>query len=96
MSDTEQQEVKPENQHISLKIQGAGFPELVIKVKRTTKLSKMMNAYCDRAGKNMNEIRFMHDGNKLAAHQVVGDLELDDDENEAVIDVAQEAVGGSC
>lgn len=30
------------------------------RVKRTTKLSKMMNAYCDRAGKSLNEVRFMY------------------------------------
>ncbi|GAA6036341.1 hypothetical protein JCM8097_001675 [Rhodosporidiobolus ruineniae] len=92
MSDQEQQEVKPEAQHISLKIQGPGFPELVIKVKKTTKLSKMMSAYCDRAGKQPNEVRFMYDGNRLQGHQLVEDLELDEDETEVVIDVAQEAV----
>ncbi|GAA5868381.1 hypothetical protein JCM8547_002172 [Rhodosporidiobolus lusitaniae] len=95
-ADHEQQEVKPEAQHVSLKIQGHGFPELVIKVKRTTKLSKMMTAYCDRAGKQLTEVRFMHDGTKLSATQTVEDLELDDDEQEAIIDVASEAVGGSC
>ncbi|POY75873.1 hypothetical protein BMF94_0955 [Rhodotorula taiwanensis] len=98
MSDNggEQQEVKPENQHVALKLQGQGFPELVIKVKRTTKLSKMMQAYCDRAGKSMGEIRFMHDGNKLVPEATVNDLDLDDvDEGEEVIiDVAQEAIGG--
>lgn len=31
----EQPEVKPENQHVALKLQGPGFPELVIKVKRS-------------------------------------------------------------
>ncbi|BGP19433.1 hypothetical protein JCM10213_000670 [Rhodosporidiobolus nylandii] len=88
-------EVKPEAQHISLKIQGQGFPELVIKVKKTTKLSKMMSAYCERAGKQMTEVRFMHDGNRLAGHETVESLDLEDDEEEAIIDVAQEAVGGS-
>ncbi|GAA5929969.1 hypothetical protein JCM21900_004770 [Sporobolomyces salmonicolor] len=97
MSDREQEqpEVKPESSHVSLKIQGSGFPDLVIKVKKTTKLQKMMTAYCDRAGKSINEVRFMHDGAKLHAHQTVADLDLDEDEDEAVIDVAQEAVGGS-
>ncbi|GEM10867.1 small ubiquitin-related modifier [Rhodotorula toruloides] len=101
MSDQEQErtEVKPESQHIALKIQGSGFPELVIKVKRTTKLSKMMNAYCDRAGKSLSEVRFMFEGDKLRPEMLVQDLDFDDDdfseENPLVIDVAQEAVGGS-
>ncbi|GJN93106.1 hypothetical protein Rhopal_006151-T1 [Rhodotorula paludigena] len=92
-------EVKAEGapQHISLKISGSGFPDLVIKVKRTTKLSKMMSAYCQRAGKQLNEVRFMYEGQRLNADQVVNDLDLDDieEDEEVQIDVAQEAVGGS-
>ncbi|BGP57689.1 hypothetical protein JCM8202_005472 [Rhodotorula sphaerocarpa] len=93
----EQPEVKPENQHVALKLQGPGFPELVIKVKRTTKLSKMMNAYCDRAGKSLSEVRFMYEGTRLQPDQLVSDLDIEDLEadDEVVIDVAQEAVGGS-
>ncbi|GAA5939133.1 SUMO family protein SMT3 [Sporobolomyces koalae] len=95
---SEQPEVKPEGQqtHISLKIQGSGFPELVIKVKKTTRLEKMMNAYCQRAGKDMSEVRFMVDGVKLTKEQLVSDLDIDEDDEEITIDVAQEAVGGSC
>ncbi|GAA5886304.1 hypothetical protein JCM6882_001597 [Rhodosporidiobolus microsporus] len=97
MSDNENQEVKPEGpQHVSLKIKGPGFPELVIKVKKTTKLSKMMTAYCERAGKTQGEVRFMYDGSKLQGHMTVSDLDIDEDEGEEVqIDVTQEAVGGS-
>ncbi|GAA6064584.1 hypothetical protein JCM10212_006468 [Sporobolomyces blumeae] len=120
---SEQPEVKPEQQHVALKvriplslhstaakdgaptvssaandreqIQGSGFPELVIKVKKTTRLEKMMNAYCQRAGKDLSEVRFMYDGTKLAPTQTVSELDFDDDDDEIIIDVAQEAVGGS-
>ncbi|KAI5478595.1 small ubiquitin-related modifier [Pseudohyphozyma bogoriensis] len=85
-------DAKPE--HISLKIQGSGFPDLMIKVKKTTKLSKMMSAYCDRAGKQLNEVRFMFDGQKILGSQTVGDLDIDDDEDEVMIEVTSEAVGG--
>ncbi|KWU44503.1 hypothetical protein RHOSPDRAFT_25622 [Rhodotorula sp. JG-1b] len=100
MSDNggENNEVKPEGpQHVALKLQGSGFPELVIKVKRTTKLSKMMNAYCDRAGKSLNEVRFMYEGDRLKGDMLVSDLDIDDvdADEEVVIDVAQEAVGGA-
>ncbi|GAA5948446.1 hypothetical protein JCM3765_001423 [Sporobolomyces pararoseus] len=90
-------EVKPEGQatHISLKIQGSGFPELVIKVKKTTRLEKMMNAYCQRAGKDLSEVRFMVDGVKLTPNQLVSDLDIDEDDEEITIDVTQEAVGGA-
>ncbi|KAL8283783.1 hypothetical protein RQP46_005215 [Phenoliferia psychrophenolica] len=66
----------------------------MIKVKKTTKLSKMMAAYCDRAGKDLKEVRFMYDGNKIQPSDTVGDLDIDDDDEEVQIDVASEAVGG--
>ncbi|GAA5828343.1 hypothetical protein JCM5353_004800 [Sporobolomyces roseus] len=95
---SEQPEVKPEgasNSHVSLKIQGSGFPELVIKVKKTTRLEKMMNAYCQRAGKDLSEVRFMVDGTKLTPNMLVSELDVDEDDDEITIDVAQEAVGGA-
>ncbi|KAK4057390.1 SUMO protein smt3 [Microbotryomycetes sp. JL221] len=88
-------DVKPQSEHVSLRIQGTGFPELLIKVKKTTKLSKMMNAYCERAGKALTEIRFLFDGHKLSGSQTVADLDIDEDDDEIVIDVVSEAVGGS-
>merc|ERR1711939_627458 len=96
-ADENQADKKPETQHISLKIQGAGFPDLVIKVKKTTKLSKMMNAYCQRAGKSLNEVRFMYEGERLQPDQTVESLDIDDleEDDEVIIDVASEAVGGS-
>ncbi|TNY23905.1 ubiquitin-2 like Rad60 SUMO-like-domain-containing protein [Rhodotorula diobovata] len=107
-ADENQTDKKPETQHISLKaslssrgqpqqIQGAGFPDLVIKVKKTTKLSKMMNAYCQRAGKSLNEVRFMYEGERLQPDQTVESLDIDDleEDDEVIIDVASEAVGGS-
>ena len=35
------------------------------KIKRNTQLKKLMQAYCDRQGFQMNTIRFMFDGNHL-------------------------------
>ncbi|KDE08130.1 hypothetical protein MVLG_01611 [Microbotryum lychnidis-dioicae p1A1 Lamole] len=88
-------EVKPQAEHVSLKIAGQGFPDLMIKVKKTTKLQKMMAAYCERAGKSLSEVRFMFDGVKLRGDQNVASLDIDDDEEEVMIEVASEAVGGS-
>ncbi|KAK4052825.1 SUMO protein smt3 [Microbotryomycetes sp. JL201] len=89
-----QPEVKPENQHVSLRIQGPGFPDLLIKVKKSTKLQKMMNAYCERAGKTTADIRFMFDGHRLQGDQTVADLDIDEDDEEIMIDVVQQAIGG--
>ncbi|SCZ96758.1 BZ3500_MvSof-1268-A1-R1_Chr4-1g06691 [Microbotryum saponariae] len=76
-------EVKPQAEHVSLKIAGQGFPDLMIKVKKTTKLQKMMAAYCERAGKSLSELR---------GDQTVASLDIDD-EDEVLIEVASEAVG---
>ena len=35
------------------------------KIKRNTQLKKLMQAYCDRQGFQMNSIRFMFDGNHI-------------------------------
>ena len=35
------------------------------KIKRNTQLKKLMQAYCDRQGFQMNTIRFTFDGNHL-------------------------------
>lgn len=35
------------------------------KIKRNTQLKKLMQAYCDRQGFQMNTIRFMFDGNPI-------------------------------
>jgi hypothetical protein len=36
--------------------------EVLFKIKRTTALGKLMNAFCDRQGKNMNSVRFLFEG----------------------------------
>lgn len=54
----------------------------------------MMNAYCERAGKQLAEVRFMFDGTKVLGHQTIADLDVDDDDEEVMIEVTSEAVGG--
>jgi hypothetical protein len=36
--------------------------EIFFKIKRTTALSKLMNAFCDRQGMSMNSVRFLFEG----------------------------------
>jgi hypothetical protein len=36
--------------------------EVFFKIKRTTALGKLMNAFCNRQGKNMNNVRFLFEG----------------------------------
>ena len=58
--------------------------------KKTTPLQKLMNAYCQRQGVNLNAVRFIFDGSRLNSSQTPEDLEMEDGD---VIDVMMEQVG---
>ena len=42
-----------------------GNNEVFFKIKRKTKLGKLMNAFCHRQGKNVKDTRFMFDGERV-------------------------------
>lgn len=46
------------------------------KIKRNTQLKKLMQAYCDRQGFQMNTIRFMFDGNHLSEDTTPSEVSL--------------------
>ncbi|XP_065183449.1 small ubiquitin-related modifier 1-like [Sycon ciliatum] len=84
-------EVKAENEHINLKVMGQDSSEVHFKIKRTTPLRKLKQAYCERQGVPVNSLRFMFDGNRIGDDQSPKQLEMDDDD---VIEVFQEQTGG--
>lgn len=61
---------KPEDaapsEHLNIKVTDNNN-EVFFKIKRTTQLSKLMNAFCDRQGKNINSVRFLFDGQRVTA-----------------------------
>lgn len=84
-------EVKAENEHINLKVMGQDSSEVHFKIKRTTALRKLKQAYCERQGVPLNSLRFMFDGSRIGDDQSPKQLEMDDDD---VIEVFQEQTGG--
>ena len=42
---------------------------MFFRIKRSTQLKKLMNAYCDRQSVDMNSIAFLFDGRRLRAEQ---------------------------
>jgi len=60
------------------------------KMKKKTALKKLMEAYCARQSLQMDQIRFLLDGNRLGENQTPDELEMQDDD---VID-ALAALGG--
>jgi hypothetical protein len=39
--------------------------EVFFKIKRSTQLKKLMEAYCERQGKAVNSVRFLYDGERI-------------------------------
>ncbi|KAL8920002.1 MAG: hypothetical protein Q9172_004696 [Xanthocarpia lactea] len=71
MSDREQSpgaggnaEEQPKTEHLNIKVTDNNN-EVFFKIKRTTALSKLMNAFCERQGKNLSTVRFLFDGARV-------------------------------
>ncbi|PHT73204.1 Small ubiquitin-related modifier 1 [Capsicum annuum] len=60
--------------------------EVFFRIKRSTQLKKLMNAYCDRQSVDFNSIAFLFDGRRLRAEQTPDELEMEDgDEIDAML-----------
>ena len=57
-------EDQPKSEHLNIKVTDNNN-EVFFKIKRTTALSKLMNAFCDRQGKNIGSVRFLFDGTRV-------------------------------
>ncbi|KAL1347696.1 hypothetical protein AAHE18_07G024900 [Arachis hypogaea] len=60
--------------------------EVFFRIKRSTQLKKLMNAYCDRQSVDFNSIAFLFDGRRLRSDQTPDELEMEDgDEIDAML-----------
>lgn len=82
-------EVKPET-HINLKVSD-GSSEIFFKIKRTTPLRRLMEAFAKRQGKEMDSLRFLYDGIRIQADQTPDDLDMEDND---IIEAHREQIGG--
>ncbi|KAL6449499.1 SMT3 Ubiquitin-like protein SMT3 [Candida maltosa Xu316] len=55
-----------------------GTNEVFFKIKRNTKFSKVIDAYCKRQGYSVAQKRFFIDGTRVDAEQTPEDLDLED------------------
>ncbi|GAB5587541.1 SUMO protein smt3 [Umbelopsis nana] len=90
MSDSEKPMEKKEggSEHINLKVVGNDHNEVFFKIKRSTNLKKLMDAYCERQGKSTSSVRFLYDGIRI---QPTKQLDMEDGDS---IDVMVEQIGG--
>lgn len=53
-------------EHLNIKVTDNNN-EVFFKIKRSTKLEKLMTAFCDRQGKDPKTVRFLFDGQRVTA-----------------------------
>ena len=58
------QEEPAQSEHLNIKVTDNNN-EVFFKIKRTTQLKKLMDAFCDRQGKSTNSVRFLFDGQRV-------------------------------
>ncbi|KAF8509480.1 ubiquitin-like protein [Gautieria morchelliformis] len=89
---TDEQAAKPDpNAPINIKVVSSTGEEVFFKIKRSTKLTKLQGAYANKVGKDVANIRFLYDGDRITEDDTPGTLGME--ENDA-IDVMVEQVGG--
>ena len=82
-----------DDENISLTVadQSGGAP-VQFRIKKTTPLRKLMDAYCKKLGLSKQAVRFTFDGNRLREHDTPKAFGIEDGDE---IDVFQEQQGGA-
>lgn len=57
-------EPAPPSEHLNIKVTDNNN-EVFFKIKRTTALKKLMDAFCERQGKTLQSCRFLFDGQRV-------------------------------
>lgn len=57
-------EEPPQTEHLNIKVTDNNN-EVFFKIKRTTQLKKLMDAFCERQGKAPTSVRFLFDGSRV-------------------------------
>ena len=87
------EDVKPKvSEVIAIRVVDQEEQEVLFKIKRSTTLKKMIDAYCERKGlTNRSEIRFSFRGERIRDTNTPLELEMEDGDT---IDVLLQQVGG--
>jgi small ubiquitin-related modifier len=72
--------------HLDITVKSTDGNRLYFRVKKTTKLEKVIKAYCQQVGANVDNMRFLFDGVRVHGWQTPGLLDMEDyDEIDAMI-----------
>ncbi|KAI0388813.1 ubiquitin-like protein [Xylariaceae sp. FL0594] len=77
-------------EHLNIKVTDNNN-EVFFKIKRSTKLEKLMTAFCERQGKSVESSRFLFEGQRVQKTDTPDSLEMADGDT---LEVHQEQVGG--
>ncbi|XP_067118896.1 small ubiquitin-related modifier 3-like isoform X2 [Centruroides vittatus] len=88
---SDSKDVKAESEQINLKVVGQDGSVVHFKIKKHTPFRKLMTTYCDRAGLNIQNVRFRFDGQPISELDTPSGLEMEDEDT---IDVFQQQTGG--
>ncbi|KAI0100669.1 ubiquitin family protein [Nemania sp. FL0031] len=87
----ERNEAPAGGEHLNIKVTDNNN-EVFFKIKRSTKLEKLMTAFCERQGKNVDSVRFLFEGQRVQKTDTPDSLEMTDGDT---LEVHQEQVGGT-
>ncbi|KAI7787040.1 hypothetical protein LA080_001132 [Diaporthe eres] len=87
----ERPEAPAQTEHLNIKVTDNNN-EVFFKIKKSTKLEKLMGAFCERQGKTVNSVRFLFEGQRVQPNDTPDTLEMQDGDT---LEVHQEQVGGS-
>ncbi|KAL4809562.1 ubiquitin-related domain-containing protein [Aspergillus unguis] len=77
-------------EHLNIKVTDNNN-EVYFKIKRSTQLKKLMDAFCERQGKQQSTVRFLFDGTRVRPEDTPETLDMDDGDT---LEVHQEQIGG--
>ena len=78
-------------EQLNIKVKAQDGTEIFFKIKKSTQLKKLMEAYCQRQGLSNNQCRFIFDGERIKDDDTPETLEMDNGDE---IDVMVEQTGG--
>ena len=81
-----------ESDSLTLKLKNINGEETFFKVKKTTQIKKIADAYCKKKGLATNSIRFLLDGERIDLAETAKTLELEDGDQ---IDIMQVSISFS-
>jgi hypothetical protein len=88
-------EAKPDDnqapKHINIKVKDMNEGETFFKIKPTTKLSKVIEAFCQRHAVDRTGVRFLFEGSRIQDDDTPASLEMDDGD---MIEAMIEQTGG--